>query len=326
MNDDNKVFQILAVREDKDCSQGIHTTLLTKPKSAFPPNVQERLPSIGVTIKDDFLPIITPGSKPPEVNKLNVAERDSVAVLLKARKLSQLMSQSWLPNESINNKLIRSLILTANLEPDDYVTDIPSELKTTIDIKEKDQGVLDLYILATDLRKKEKKKKNSSTDSSTPPPSDSRLDRSHLILPDGLNWQLIRVALLVAGLAYIEEENEQGEKIYTPICDPIASTYDICVYVAFTMVSWSDYVSQRLEFIQPGRNARPPYFKVDLPYPPKLLNDSTGLQEEDIKTWAYAPDEGNPLPFYPEKEGSEYVSKLVKNVVPPYPYIPLSCF
>ncbi len=319
-NTNDKVFQILTVREDKECSQGIHTTLITKPKSAFPANVQERLPSTGAMVKDDFLPLIIPGSNPPQVNQVNLSERDSVSVLLKARKLSQLMAKSWLPDESINNKIIRKLILTANLEPDSYITEVNSDLKSGLNLK---GGLLDLYIIATNLRDKDKLSKASL---SNIPPSDQRLDRSHMILPDGLNWQLIRVALLVAGQAYIEEDNKQGEKVYTPICEPIASTYDICVYVGFTMVSWSDYVSRRIEFVQPGKNARPPYFLVDLPYPPRLLNESTELQEQDVQAWAYALEEGNQLPFYPDKDGSQYVSSLVKNVVPPYPYLPLSCF
>lgn len=309
-----KVFQILLVRENQEGSQGIHTTLVTKPKSQFPANVQERLPSSGAIIKDDFLPVITPGSNPSEVNQQNLADRYPVSMLLKARKLSQLIAKSWLPEESIENKLIRKLILTGNLEPDFYVTEIPQSLKDKLHLQPKQNDLSELYFIANNLR--------SKNNLDNPPPSDQHLDRTHLILPDGLNWQLIRIALLAAGQVYMEDG-----KGYTPISEPIASTYDVCVYLAFTMVSWSEYSSTKIEFTQPGYNAKPPYFKVDIPYPPILLNESTGLSQEYLQAWAYAADEGGSSPFYPDKnQDGRYVSNLVKNIVPPHPYLPLSCF
>jgi len=312
----DEVLQILAVKEDRGFTQGIHTKLITKPKSQFPQNVQERLPSKGAIIKDDFLPVLSRGT-PPRVNEQNLAERYPVSILLKARKLSQLVAKSWLTNDRDHpyNSIIRKLILSADLAPDDCETQIPRNSMPAVDALRDNASIdnpdlLALYLLGQQM---------STNDAlgRTPP---TNLNRTHLILPDGLNWQYIRLALLVSGQAYMEEDGN-----YTPISDPIASTYDVCVYVAFTMVSWSSYLSHRVEYVQPGQNAKPPYFKVDVPYPPRLLGDSTGLTEKEVKAWAYAsddPDSSTPsYPFYPENQGD----RLVKNVVPPSPYLPLSC-
>jgi hypothetical protein len=315
MNDDNTLFQILEVTENPDYSQGICTTLVTQAKSEFTPDVQKRLPSNGVSVKEDFLPLIIPESNPPKVNEVNLTKLHAVEMLFQARKLSQLLAKSWLPNESEINRLIRKLFLTGDLSPDHYENTFPQDLKKHFELTDH-QGLSDLYIVAGNLHNKNKSDSNDC---------DLSLSRSTLILPDGLNWQLIRLSLLFAGQAYLVKQAENEQKTYTPLCDPILSTYDICVYVAFTMISWSDYVAQRLEFTQPGRNAKPPYFKVTVPYPPLSLNDGTDLTEAQIKDWVNAPDEGGKWPFYPEKKNGEYVSELVRNIVPPYPYLPTSC-
>jgi len=314
-NDDNTLFQILEVTENPGYSQDICTTLVTQPKSEFPPDVQKRLPSNGVSVKEDFLPPIIPGSNPPKVNEVNLTKLHAVEMLFQARKLSQLLAKSWLPNESKINSLIRKLFLTGDLSPDNYENNFPNHLKSGLSLTA--QGLSDLYIVAGHLSQKNKIDTKVSFD--------LNLSRSTLILPDGLNWQLIRLSLLFAGQAYLVEQDENQQKTYIPLCDPILSTYDICVYVAFTMISWSDYIAQRLEFTQPGRNAKPPYFKVTVPYPPLILQEGTDLTEDQIKEWVNAPDEGGNWPFYPENQNGEYVSDLVTNIVPPYPYLPTSC-
>ena len=186
--------------------------------------------------------------------------------------------------------------------------------------EEKTTGIQSLYKLAQEIQASANPTLEKKLPQ-TPTPIDKRTlsYRSSIILPDGLNWQYIRLSLLCAGQAYLKTD----ENDYQRINEPIMSTYDICVNYAFTTVSWSEYIATSAELVQPGHNQIPPYYKVTFPYPPRPnMDEYSLLSEEDIYTWANAQEQDGELPFYPAKEKGNYVSDLVGNVLPPYPYIP----
>jgi hypothetical protein len=306
----DKLFQLLIVEEmnkkSPNQSLGITTTLLTgtletlKKKTSLEPL---KLPSRGVLLHDKFLPINNQDQQEDE-REDNQAKRYGVRMLLQARKLSQLITKSWLSenqgkDEKDNKKfrIIRKLFLTANLQPEQYDgKDIDgNEIK----------GINDLQKL-------------------NPSVSDAKAD---IILPSRLNWSHLRLSLLFAGQAYMKDD-ESGE--LTPLCEPILSTYEIVNLYAFKLV-WNDFAAYREELIQPGILQVPPYNLVTVPYPPRPnTNEFTQLTDEMIQAWAYA-EEGVPqgeqlesekFPFYPLKGEPE---DKVNYVVPPYPYLPLSC-
>jgi hypothetical protein len=148
-------------------------------------------------------------------------------------------------------------------------------------------------------------------------------ETSYIIQPDWLNQEGIRLSLLLAGQAYLKVEGG-----YMPICDPpIFSTYET-IHEYSLKVSWDTFYASRVDVAQPGVNAKPPYYEVTLGYPPRpSVGEFTSLTEEKIATWVNAPEEyGNsPFPFYPPKNNGKYESDNVSYVIPPYPYIPMSC-
>ncbi len=315
MSDDNTLYQALIVTKVDDSatsgfSGSIRTELWTKPKSQFPDSIQRNLPSKGAMLNIDFLPVINSDGT---LNQNNLAKNSAARNLLQYRKLSQLVAKSWLHK----GDLIRRLILTADLAPDTYQTSIPLESLRMMGINESPI----LFARFSDNQIQNSTRIDPLYDLAALPPIDERTlpFRSSIILPDGLNWRYIRLSLLCAGQAYVKVSDNE----YSQINEPIFSNYDVCVNYAFTAVSWSEYLATSVELVQPGHNQIPPYYKVTFPYPPRPnLDKYSLLSEEDIMTWANAPEAGGELPFYPRQENGNYVSELVKNVVPPYPYIP----
>jgi len=65
-------------------------------------------------------------------------------------------------------------------------------------------------------------------------------------------------------------------------------------------------IAERLPTGARSRPYNPTVFDhTPFPYPPKPAEEL--LSEENISTWANAPETGGDLPFYPPKENGEYV-------------------
>ena len=318
-SDDNTLYQVLIVEVDDRYTQGIKTTLWTLPHCDLPLEMQAELPSNGVSLKPDFLPVRDREFCPQLSQKTlenNLAKNISARNLLAYRKMSQLVASSWLakPGEMDKNLLVRKLIMSGGMAPDSYINKIPVALFAGELLDEKiinANNFIPLSMLANTTAQARETNGHAPTSSATVQDC-----RSSIILPDSINWQYIRLSLLCAGQVYWKT----GPSKYSQLWEPIFSTYEICVTFAFTMVSWSEYVAEFAELVQPGYNQKPPYYKVTFPYPPKPSEDV--LSEEDLSKWANAPESGGQLPFYPRKENGKYLSDLVTNILPPYPYIP----
>ena len=299
MADENTLYQALIVEETKVSEtnmHGIETTLITQPLNAFPQEIQKVLPSPGVPINNKF----PPGSYPNPDDYQKVV-RSTARLLLKYRKISQLVAKSWLP-ATVNPlyPFIKKLILTSDVIPEKFQTNLPeyhmSQPKEHyINCSDKER----FFMLAS---------------------GENKADLySTIIQPFQWNWHLIRLSLMLAGQAFLKDGNT-----YTPISEPILSTYEIGVFAAITKVSWSEYIAVFDEVAEPGLNQLPPYYKVKFPYPPKPSEDL--LPQSYIKDWAEAAEyvkDGEKLPFYPTQDSDgNFQSDLVQNVLPPYPYIP----
>ncbi len=298
MTHENILYQALIVEETEVTEtnmHGIKTTLLTKTKEGLPSEIQSAFPSDGVLLDPNFPPSDKGGGH-------NIV-RATAKLLLKYRKISQLVAKSWLP-ATVNPlyPFIKKLILTADVIPDLFETDLPEyHINTSkehyINCSDKER----LFMLASG-------ESQNQTDL-----------YSTIIQPFQWNWHLMRLSLMLAGQAFLKDGNT-----YTPISEPILSTYEICVFAAITKVSWSEYIAVFDEVAEPGLNQLPPYYKVKFPYPPKPAEDL--LPQSYIQDWAEATEyvkDGEKLPFYPAQDSDDnFQSDLVQNVLPPYPYIP----
>jgi len=324
MSGEDTLYQVLLVEHEHDKekidSQGIDhknlkTKLLTKPKQELEKQFGTvegfQLPSNGAELDDNFMPIVGWNVNTGQDKKNNLAKRYGARNLLQYRKLSQLVAKSWLDDDDDKDpnlkhcEIIRKLIITANLQPEEFETVTPSDNEQKKEQKSGQQGLDKLYDLITSGSGKNGEQNTNRY-------------RDTIILPDALNWRYMRLSLLCAGQAiYWDKNNDQ----YELINEPILSTYDMCVNYAFTTVSWSQYIATSSELVQAGINQIPPYYKVVFPYPPRPNVDSkcAVIRETDIIEWATAKEESGKLPFYPPKNGSKYESDLVRNVIPTLP-------
>lgn len=311
----NQYFQILVVELTEHGSSlnpsNIRTKLVTKRKKHFndfpvinynfekkkwerDKTISARLPAKGVIVKEGFLPIRNADS--PQQYFENLGKYPTVRFLLQTRKLSQLMAKTWLPKNYFNTHwekdqvlCTREIFLSTNLKPDKF-----------------DPGWDEI------------------------PTSGS--DSDYIIKPDSLSQEGIRLSLLLTGQAYLwVPQGKYSNEIagYLPICPSIFSTYEI-IYEYAWKLSWDTFYATRVDLAQPGVNARPPYYEVTLGYPPKPpIDEFTTLTDSKIEAWVNASDEDNgdtPFPFYPRKnDDGEYETDTVRYVIPPYPYIPMSC-
>ncbi len=288
-------FQILVVERDEDkIGNNIKTTLITKTRKSFSEyplqergTIADRLPSKGVKVSEEFLPITTKDDN--DCDKIisgNLAIYPTVRFLLQCRKLSQLIGITWLSENSFDQDIeyrkacfAREIFFAANIKPDRY--------------ERERQGNEDV---GKDI--------NLSHHEHT----------KYLIKRGSLSWQGINLSLLFAGQVYMEE----GGK-YIPISESILSTYEL-VYEYGLKVSWDTFYANRTDYAQSGFNAKPPYYEVLIGYPPRPELGEFTVKEEDIKKWVDAPEDGGDIPFY-GKDGSGNL----KYPYPPYPYIPMSC-
>ena len=323
-------YQILTVKEVPESvnSSKIETTLyvatLRDLQAAVPIITAKNVPSAGIQLDSQFCARIDNPRSDPVIeheNEVRLATRYSAQSLLKARKISQLFSCSWLdegyapsdlvsPEHMARNAVIRKVLLTANLPPDNYVVSSSNS--------DSGRGLLHLYRLCGKIQR-------DRPDNPIELPPNRQGLRSRVILPDTPAWRLIRMSLLLAGQVFWEKD----DGTYDTLTCPILSTYDICVQYAFTTVKWDQYIAQQLDILQPGQNQVPGYYNTTMPYPPRHSSEAVNITPRMVHEWATAPDqdrEDNKWPFYPpKKEDGNYESSLVRYIAPPYPYLTLTC-
>ncbi len=203
--------------------------------------------------------------------------------LLIARKMSQLVAKTWLDSDQISN-------------PED---------------KEKFPIIRKLILLSNQPPELEQ---DEVTAIKSIVSNYQIEDELEIIIPGRLNWQSAYLNLLLAGQAYLEKDDGTLSLLH----EPILSTFEAVNLYAFKLV-FDEFVAKAQELFSPGTQPVPPYYLWTFPYPPRSRTDeSSQLNEQMIKAWAYAADEGGTLPFYStsngEIEGVEYV-------YPPYPYM-----
>lgn len=288
---DDDYFQVLIVTEPNE-DAGIKTTLLTKTKADFGKmkvsgggTIADKLPSNGVELDPQFLRIKDDDGN---INYQNLAKYSTARFMLQCRKLSQLIAQTWLPENSFKNKegqkdelaaqkarLARKIFFAANLEPNNF--EPPLNKIPTGDGTE------------------------------------------NIIQPNRLSQQGLQLSLLFGGLVYTESALEKGT--FVRICEPIFSNYEL-VYEYALRVSWDTFYATRTDYPQPGNNPVPPYYEVVISYPPRPELGEFTVKLDQVEKWAKAKDKHGDFPFYPKDIAS---SDKIGFVNPPYPYIPLSC-
>lgn len=232
------------------------------------------------------------------VKKGNI-EYSTVWFLLKCRKLSQIVTSTWLTSSQIEakNKTLKKQIKLTRKILDSYNI-FPSTTYWLSDNSELKQ-VDDQFILEK---------------------SEEKDNQFYCIAPTHISYRSISLVLLLSGQAYYKEKNA-----WKKICEPIFSTYET-IWEYGLDISWDTYYSTRIDVSQAGKMPVPPFTSVVLGYPAKPNKFS--LQDDNIKHWVNSNeyDSGeNKYPFYPQKDTPEWERKDLKYIVPPYPYIPLSC-
>jgi len=250
--------------------------------------------SLGVEVDTDFV-------------KKREIEYSTVFFLLKCRKLSQVLTATWLVPKMERKEievekdplikqreLTREILDSYNIFPNDiyWLHNHKCELETV------HQKVI--------LRKLEK---------------ESHKYKFYCITPTHISYRSVSLVLLLCGQAYYKDNNA-----WTRICEPIFSTYET-IWEYGLDISWDTYYATRIDVSQAGQTPVAPFTSVVLGYPAKPNQFS--LTDDNIKHWVNSNeyDSGeNKYPFYPDKESQEWKDKDLKYIVPPYPYMPLSCF
>jgi len=308
---DNLVYQILIVEEDKkdyeDFELGltrklyIGTTNQLKDELKYLSDEQkksiDKLPYPGINMEKIF-PDINGESFLEVEGKYHVVRR-----LFQARKLSQLIAKSWIKNKDIKKQ-------DEGQNQESYTEDQNKRRLRTIrklfltgDRVLHPQDEVEWLVNYEDIDPQEE---------------------PYIITPEQENWQSICLNLLFCGQAYLKYDRE-----YIPLWVPILSTYEASCFYAFS-VDFDSFTGTIGEIYKKGtRNPRPPYYTASIPYPPRPRTDGDLkiLRNRMIKEWAHAEDVSdnkNELSFC--KEGWTDENGIeIKFVVPPYPYLPMSC-
>jgi hypothetical protein len=303
-SDNETVCQILIVEknEQKPFPSNYTTTLLTHKKERFKTytlkseqgeyqTVADRLPAVGAKPKLDF-------ASPEE----DISRYVTVRTLLQGRFISQLIAKSWLPDKNEISSAIRYLFLTVGQEPERY--EGPDD---------DDDKKLDRDEYFDNLCKTRDEIINLSSTKS--PSQASKFKR--IIVPGLRNWSGLRLALLLAGQAYLKED-----ETYIPLCDSIFGAYEIAQLYSFK-VSWSTFFGAVEELPKVGASPYQyaPAQEVTIPYPPRPPLDEFTLSGKQIEQWATAKLDEEPWSFYPTPSDEQ---DTVKYHAPPFPYMPLT--
>lgn len=311
--DKQTLGQILVLEKDEKSSilGRYFTTLVTQRMDKFNA-YQLKSNDLGQTTIADRLPAL--GAIPDEnfVAHEQVDRYASVRVLLQTRLISQLIARSWLPDSNEETLAIRYLFLTVGQEADTYIgPDINDHPELTLSdcvenlIKIREREIIALH------RKCQKGE------------SDKIFNGNNILVPGFMNWSSLRLSLLMAGQAYLKENDT-----YIPLSESIFGAYEIAQLYSFK-VSWSTFVGTIDEFASPytSQYQYPPAQEITVPYPPRPdLKGGFNLSEQQLEEWASAKlgkpgTDESPWPFYP---GPSDDDDTVKFHVPPFPYLPLS--
>ncbi|NEQ75794.1 MAG: hypothetical protein F6K23_23775 [Okeania sp. SIO2C9] len=251
--------------------------------------------SLGVNVDPNF------------VDKQDI-EYPTVFFLLKCRKLSQVVTSTWLTPSQIdqieakNNTRKNQIILTRQIL--DSYNIIPHAT----------------YWLHKQNESNDEYELRKVNDQDIHTRLEEEDNQFYCITPTHISYRSISLVLLLCGQAYYKENNA-----WTKICEPIFSTYET-IWEYGLDISWDTYYSTRIDVSQAGKMPVPPFTSVVLGYPPKP--NTFSLEDDKIEYWVNSNeyDSGeNKYPFYPQKGTIEWEKKDLKYIVPPYPYIPLSC-
>ena len=282
------------------------------------------LPSPGVKVLTSFI-----GEEDLNTD-LKYAEFSTVRFLLQCRRLSQIMTKTWLddsfpvpPWEKNNIKYMDKIFHRFNYQPQKM-----SFLKKTEPLKPIERFEHDYLIsLSEYLQKVEDQRFDVEAAKSDKEKQENIRKSISYFLND--NKALI-LSLFLSGQAYIVDDNKKN---FHRLHEPIFSTYEL-IWEYELDLSWDSYYAKREDIARPGYRQiiRQPNTRVTLGLPARPKYKS--LTDEKIINWVYAKEmpkekndflDENKFPFYPEKESDEWNNKQVKNVFPPYPYIILSC-
>lgn len=257
-------------------------------------------PTRGVEVKSDF---VSPSGESTQKAKIANAEHATVRFLLQSRRLSQITASTWLKTLTTEQKLIKQIFDNYNARP--KVCTISSKKKPT-DVDEKDF-------------EDEKYKK-----------------QPFIIKRDSLSYNAISLVLLLSGQAYYKcrDKDEDDKDKYKLIGESIFSTYEMIWEYAIDL-SWDTFYARREDISQASKHPNPPFTKVILGYPP--IPNESAVSQAQISNWVTAKDGFEQeeqakkpaavgrYPFYPQKDTDEWRNLQLKFIVPPYPYLPLSC-
>ncbi|NES89754.1 hypothetical protein [Okeania sp. SIO2B9] len=309
---EHQLYQILIVKEQESNSPepvsdatspnlGLKTRVFTGTKKQLIEKISEdyistaydvfsgiqKLPNEGLNM-DNVMPFLDESSD--KDRSLFINQYSTVRRLFQARKLSQLIASTWLEGSGDET----NSIITPGCEG---------------------------YVKKLLLRS------NHGPDDPQAHTFDRWNERDQMIImPDQANWQSINLNLLFCGQAYLWKDQK-----FTRLCQPLLSTYEASQMFTLQVV-WENFGGIIEEKSHSGiANPRGPYYKVSIPYPPcPDINDAagstTGLTTEKIEKWVKAKDVGydEELPFVNEIWSAERGINI-KFVVPPYPYLPMSC-
>lgn len=292
------------------------------------------LPSPGVKVKTSFL------GEEDQNTDLKYAEFSTVRFLLQCRRLSQMMTKTWLDN-SVNlsckekqmniekNRItyMNKIFHLFNYKPP--MTYLLKKNNNKIE-QEKQDNLKGIYEYLEDEHVKKKQEEVSAQSASSVKNQDENKKKlSSYYLQDK---QALILSLFLSGQAYIVDDRNPNPTLQR-LNEPIFSTYEL-IWEYELDLSWDSYYAKREDIARPGYREiiRKPNTRVTLGLPARP-NDKL-LTDEKIINWVYAKEmpkekndflDENKFPFYPEEESDEWKSKQVKNVFPPYPYIILSC-
>ena len=301
------------------------------------------LPSPGVKVKTSFL------GEEDQNTDLKYAEFSTVRFLLQCRRLSQMMTKTWLDNsvnlsckekqmnieknriklEKNRIKYMNKIFHLFNYKPP--MTYLLKKNNNKIE-QEKQDNLKGIYEYLEDEHVKKKQEEVSVQSASSVKNQDENKKKlSSYYLQDK---QALILSLFLSGQAYIVDDKKKN---FQRLHEPIFSTYEL-IWEYELDLSWDSYYAKREDIARPGcrQIIRQPNTRVTLGLPARP--DYKLLTDDKIRRWVYAeerygeknafsvdgkPEEG--LSFYPEKGSREWENKQVKNVFPPYPYIILSC-
>lgn len=340
IDNDQIYYQILLVSPDNRISEKrISTTIVTKKKAEFAiknylldkmtlknlhnynplyrgdkrDTIGAYLPSCGVVFPKKFKENLLYPKEPNQDPDFGINNfYQPIQNLLQTRKISQLIAKTWYAYiEAKSTVAPWKNFLTGNWKDVNQSHDNPNLKINLLD------GLISREIFYFD--------KSYSPDHLEPNTLEAykdcwqkpNINEAFVIPPTSYAWQGIVLSLLLAGQAYYEVE-EEGQKKYHQICQPILSTGDIVFRYAIE-VEWDQFKGRIHEMeLQPGKSSVAS--RATVPYPPIPWQEN--LTPQQIQAWAEAEDEGGEYPFY-TKEGENY-SLDMKYFAPPFPYLPLS--